>query len=164
MILSCIQESPGCQILCQPGNRLLHSTIAGLALDYNLFRHDLVLFGDAHFENTIDAFCRDLFRIGGIRQCEATQEGALQEPAMIDYGKTSQEHRGLGDPIGVQQHSRPVTSSLYKWVGPVLYDPVKERMLREMINACDPEDLETWGYPMATIFVLKKIGNPTAHL
>lgn len=84
------------------------------------------------------------------------------EPAMIDYGKTSQEHKGLGDPIGVQQHSRPVTSSLYKWVGPVLHDPVKEQMLRGMIDACNPEDLETWGYPVATVF--EPLDNPPSDI
>jgi hypothetical protein len=74
------------------------------------------------------------------------------EPGMVDYGKTEREQKGLGDPFGVQQHSRPVTSSVHKWVGAVLQDPDKEKMLRGMIAACDPDDLHIWGYPLTSLF------------
>ena len=80
------------------------------------------------------------------------------EPGMIEYGRKPPEQKGLGDPVGVDQHTRPVTSSVDKWVRTVLADTEKEAMLRRMIEACDPEDLAQWGYPEATI--LDPLDNP----
>lgn len=74
------------------------------------------------------------------------------DPGMIEYGAKKPQQKGLGDPIGVSQHKRPVTSSINKWVTPVLADPHKEQLLRKMIEFCDPNDLEIWGYPMASIY------------
>ena len=71
---------------------------------------------------------------------------------MIDYGSQKREDKGLGDPIGVKQHKRPVTSSIHKWVHAVLKDPKKEKLLRKMISMCNPEDLNTLGYPVDSIY------------
>jgi len=81
------------------------------------------------------------------RICEALE---LEfEPDMIEYGKKKKpEQKGLGDPIGVSQHNRPVTSSVQKWVPPVLENPKKEQMIRKMIQACDPDDFKTLGFSM----------------
>ncbi|MCD4654881.1 sulfotransferase [bacterium] len=69
------------------------------------------------------------------------------EENMVEYGRKKQPQRkGLGDPIGVSQHQRPVTSSIHKWVKPVLDDPEKEKLLRKMIGFNDPEDYKTLGY------------------
>jgi hypothetical protein len=85
-----------------------------------------------------------------LRVCETLELDF--EPEMIEYGKRQEEQKGLGDPIGVGQHTRPVTSSVHKWVSTVLADAEKESMLRRMVDDCDPEDLKTWGYPVATVF------------
>ncbi len=84
------------------------------------------------------------------------------EPDMVEYGRREPKQKGLGDPIGVSQHKRPVTSSIHKWVSGVLSDPKKETMLRRMIDACDPSDLETWGYPSEAIY--EPLENPPQDL
>ncbi len=80
------------------------------------------------------------------------------EPEMIEYGKNKPQEKGLGDPIGVNQHQRPVTSSVHKWLKPVLADPEKEKLLRKMIGFCSPDDLEIWGYPVSAIY--EPLDNP----
>ncbi len=84
------------------------------------------------------------------------------EKGMVEYGNTARKSKGLGDPYGVGQHKRPVTSSVAKWVKKVKGDAVKERLLEQMIGFCSPEDLETFGYPVDTIFApLKNAPEPT---
>ena len=84
------------------------------------------------------------------RVCEILE---LQfEPGMIEYGAKKRTEKGLGDPIGVGQHTRPVTTSVHKWVDAVLNEPEKESMLRAMVAGCDPDDLAQWGYPVSAIF------------
>jgi Sulfotransferase family len=74
------------------------------------------------------------------------------EPGMIDYGQKKREQKGLGDPFGVGAHQRPVTSSVAKWVKSVAGDAGKEKRFRGMIASCLPEDLETWGFSLETVF------------
>ena len=74
------------------------------------------------------------------------------EPDMVNYGSQKREQKGLGDPIGVSQHSRPVTSSVDKWVNKVVGDKTRIDLLRRMIDACNPDDLETWGYPRSSVY------------
>ena len=75
------------------------------------------------------------------------------EPEIVDYGARNEPQRkGLGDPIGVARHTRPVTSSLHKWVEAVHADPEKEKLLRRMIGFVDPEDFRTLGYDPDTLF------------
>lgn len=74
--------------------------------------------------------------------------GVPFEAGTIDYGKSGQNHqKGLGDPIGVQQHSRPTTASLQKWVEELAADPEKRSMMERMLQELDPEDLACCGYP-----------------
>lgn len=81
------------------------------------------------------------------------------EDGMVEYGKKKEPTRkGLGDPIGVNQHSRPVTSSIHKWVKPVLADPKKEKLLRKMVGFNSPEDYRTLGYDPDTL--LEPLDNP----
>ena len=78
--------------------------------------------------------------------------GVTHEPDTVHYGKKSPEGGGLGDPIGVSQHNQPVTSSVEKWASHVAADLGKERTLRDMVDALDPEDVATWGYDKSTLF------------
>jgi hypothetical protein len=71
------------------------------------------------------------------------------EADTVNYGKKKSEPRkGLGDPIGVQQHSRPSTKSITKWVQELGADPAKRAFMQEVIDQIDPADLETIGYPV----------------
>ncbi len=79
--------------------------------------------------------------------------GVQHEPDTVHYGKKpAPEAKGLGDPIGVGKHDKPVTTSLEKWATHVAIDPAKEAMLRDMVDALSEEDLTTWGYDKATLF------------
>ena len=74
------------------------------------------------------------------------------EPGTIDYGKHEHEAGGLGDPLTVDKHTRPVTESVEKWASELAQEPHKLRIVREMIATIDDADLETWGFPRATFF------------
>ena len=81
--------------------------------------------------------------------------GVPFEQEAIDYGKQQREDdrpKGLGDPIGVQQHSRPTTGSVKKWVEELLVDESRLRLMRDVIAQTDPEDLKTIGYPIETLW------------
>jgi len=77
------------------------------------------------------------------------------EAATIDYGDHSpaaHTAKGLGDPIGVAQHSRPTTDSLSKWADELAASPEKRGLMEKIIAALDPEDLSTLGYPLQTLW------------
>ena len=81
--------------------------------------------------------------------------GVPFEKETIDYGDrgpSGRADKGLGDPIGVKQHSRPTTASVKKWVEDLAADPAKEKLMREIIAQLDPNDLETCGYPFDSIW------------
>jgi len=68
----------------------------------------------------------------------------------IEYGRHEFDSKGLGDPLGVAQHSRPVTDSVEKWAHELAADPAKLAIVRDMVGTIDDADLETWGFPRAT--------------
>jgi hypothetical protein len=74
------------------------------------------------------------------------------EPRMIEYGEHNFESRGLGDPISVSRHSRPVTGSVDRWADELAADAAKADIVGDMIATIDDEDLETWGFSRATFF------------
>jgi LPS sulfotransferase NodH len=81
--------------------------------------------------------------------------GVPFEPAMIEYGKGGEDEsraKGLGDPIGVKQHERPTTASLTKWAEELAVDNAKLEMMRGVIAQLDPDDLNTIGYPLDTLW------------
>lgn len=91
--------------------------------------------------------------------------GIPYEPQAIEYGKSAQDDRpkGLGDPIGVKQHSRPTTASVKKWVQELASDPAKLTLMKRVIAELDPADLKTLGYPIETLWKpLEEAGNVTA--
>ena len=82
--------------------------------------------------------------------------GVPYEPEAIEYGKAGDDGaargKGLGDPIGVKQHTRPTTASVKKWVAELVHDPAKRRLMEGIIASLDPADLETLGYPVAGLW------------
>ncbi|MFP6581033.1 MAG: sulfotransferase [Candidatus Hydrogenedentota bacterium] len=72
------------------------------------------------------------------------------EAGTIDYGSHQRDEsadKGLGDPIGVQQHSRPSTESVEKWAEELSADGEKLSLMQTIIGHLDATDLETIGYP-----------------
>lgn len=83
-----------------------------------------------------------------------TYIGVPFEKQTIEYGGDGSPKRtkGLGDPIGVQQHARPSESSVNKWVSELSGDAQKLEHMRTVIGRLDPADLETMGYPADTLW------------
>lgn len=78
--------------------------------------------------------------------------GIPHEPDAVNYGKQEREAKGLGDPIGVQKHSRPTTESIDKWAVEIASDRKRLALCREIVGRLDPADLALWGHPMETIW------------
>ena len=79
------------------------------------------------------------------------------ERESIDYGKkkdsaADKESKGLGDPIGVKQHSRPQTGSVKKWVQELRADAARLELMQQVVAQLNPADLETLGYPIETLW------------
>lgn len=72
--------------------------------------------------------------------------GLENEEGAEEYGKGPAMKKGMGDPIGVQQHDRPVTGSIGKWTQELRGDPKKLDLARRMLDRCDPADLAEWGF------------------
>ena len=83
------------------------------------------------------------------------------EPEAVNY-KRKEVAEGLGDPIGVAKHSRPVTDSVDKWAAELAADPRKYEVVAKQLAACDPIDLETWGHPTAGLWEVMKRADPLA--
>ncbi|MCK6555689.1 sulfotransferase [Candidatus Binatia bacterium] len=84
------------------------------------------------------------------RVCEFL--GVEFEPKMIDYGEQRFEAGGLGDPVTVNRQTRPVTDSVDRWASELAGDPARLALVRAMIDGLEDGDLETWGFPRATLF------------
>jgi len=83
------------------------------------------------------------------------------EPGIIEYGRegVAQAGEGLGDPIGVARHVRPVIASVDKWAEALAADPRRFDFVRGLLARLDPQDLSVWGYPAETI--LDPVGRAT---
>lgn len=89
--------------------------------------------------------------------------GLPHEPQAVNYGDFEQTEKGLGDPIGVAQHSRPTTASLDKWAVELAGDPARLRLCRDIIARLDPNDLALWGHPVETLWEpLERAGSANA--
>lgn len=69
----------------------------------------------------------------------------------VNYGdqqRSEESAKGLGDPIGVKQHSRPSDTHIHKWVEELVADSTKREFMEGIIGQLDPDDLKTLGYPL----------------
>lgn len=78
--------------------------------------------------------------------------GLENEPGAVNYGDKFDAQEGMGDPINVHKHDRPVASSVEKWVDELRADPSKLKLAQDIIARLDPADLELWGYPASHVF------------
>ncbi|MDD9946567.1 MAG: sulfotransferase [Myxococcales bacterium] len=82
--------------------------------------------------------------------------GLENEPEAVNYGERFEAGQsatqGMGDPIAVHAHSRPVASSLDKWVDELAGDDDKLRLAERIVAELTPEDLERWGFDKASMF------------
>lgn len=74
---------------------------------------------------------------------------------MVDYGAgpdaRGESTRGLGDPTGVAQQTRPTTASLSKWASAAIGHPERVALYQLILARLADEDLETWGFSRAQI-------------
>lgn len=84
------------------------------------------------------------------------------EPDALNYNQVKVQGKGLGDPIGVQKHSRPVASSIHKWAKEFAADERKVEIVMKQLAAVDPDDLATWGYPVETLWEPLQQADPTS--
>ncbi len=85
------------------------------------------------------------------------------EPEALDY-KRKEVAEGLGDPLGVKQHSRPVATSVAKWAPEFAADKQKFEIVAKQLAGIAPEDLATWGTPADTLWDAMKDADPTAYV
>ncbi len=84
------------------------------------------------------------------------------EPGALDYNKVEVQGDGLGDPIGVARHSRPVASSVEKWAREFAADPRKTEIVMKQLAGVDPADLATWGFPVDSLWAPLEAADPAA--
>jgi hypothetical protein len=78
--------------------------------------------------------------------------GLPNEPAAVDYGQHYAGARsGPGDPLAVDEHTRPVDTSVDKWIPELANDPKKLELATEIVAALDAEDVELWGFDKAQL-------------
>lgn len=84
------------------------------------------------------------------------------EPEALDY-KKADVAEGLGDPLGVAKHDRPVASSKDKWVLELAADKQKFEIVAKQLAALTPEDLDTWGTPKETLWTMMSEADPKQY-
>ena len=74
------------------------------------------------------------------------------EPDALNYKKRDVVGKGLGDPVGVKKHDRPVASSIETWGAEFAANRVRYEVVARQIAMVEPADLATWGYPLETFW------------
>lgn len=77
--------------------------------------------------------------------------GVPFEPSMVEYGRHGFAPGGLGDPVTVGRHPRPVREPRDRWARELAADPGKLAWMRALLDGLEDADLETWGYPRQTL-------------
>jgi hypothetical protein len=70
----------------------------------------------------------------------------------LDYQRKDVAGKGLGDPVGVKKHSRPVASSVDTWGAEFAANRDRYEVVARQIAMVEPADLDTWGYPLDTFW------------
>jgi hypothetical protein len=84
------------------------------------------------------------------------------EPDAVNYQKKEVAGTGLGDPVGVKAHSRPVTTSIHKWAPELAADPDKFNAVADQLSKVPAEDLASFGYPKETLWAPMEEADPKA--
>ena len=73
-------------------------------------------------------------------------------PEAVEYGQGEPVKQGMGDPITVHKHDRPVVDSVNKWAAELAADDSKRALGADMLKTIEPRDLEVWGWPLSEIW------------
>lgn len=78
--------------------------------------------------------------------------GLPPDEGAVEYGKRGPMKEGMGDPINVNRHDRPVTDSKEAFADELAGDPAKLGLVRGMIDRLADEDLVAWRWPRERVF------------
>lgn len=84
------------------------------------------------------------------------------DPAALNYQKESVSD-GLGDPLGVNQHQRPVMDSLDKWAPELAADAQKLAHVVGQLERVSDQDLLTYGYSREALWTALESVDPNAY-
>jgi hypothetical protein len=84
------------------------------------------------------------------------------EPGALDYKKQEVAGKGLGDPVGVKKHDRPVSSSKDTWGAEFAANRDRYEVVARQIAMIDPADLATFGYPIDTFWKPMEDADPAS--
>ncbi len=73
------------------------------------------------------------------------------EPGVITYGDSPHLSKSYGDPMNVERHRAPVTSSLHTWAKDLNARPEALKEVTAELDALLDLDLQTFGYPRDTL-------------
>ncbi len=74
------------------------------------------------------------------------------EPDVVTYGNKEHISKSYGDPMNVERHNQPVTTSLETWASDLMARPEALHVAHRIANELDAKDLELWGYPKEEFF------------
>jgi hypothetical protein len=84
------------------------------------------------------------------------------EPNAVNYKRSEVAGKGLGDPVGVAQHARPVTASVHKWASEFAADQTKFNVVAQQLAIVPKEDISTFGYDPDTLWEPMEAADPSA--
>ncbi len=84
------------------------------------------------------------------------------EPDAVNYKQKDVAGKGLGDPVGVAQHNRPVTASIHKWAAEFAADSNKFDVVAQQLAQVPDEDVQTFGYDPKTLWSPMEEADPSA--
>ncbi|MEM7138889.1 MAG: sulfotransferase [Myxococcota bacterium] len=79
--------------------------------------------------------------------------GVDHDPDAVNYGAAAPAKKGMGDPITVDAHDRPVGDSIDKWAAEVAGDANKRSLCEQMLASIDDQDLEAWEWPREALWL-----------
>lgn len=83
------------------------------------------------------------------------------DPEALQY-KRKEVASGLGDPVGVNKHDRPVATSKDTWGAELAANPARREVVARQVAECEPADLATWGYPLDAFWAPMEAADPAA--
>lgn len=73
------------------------------------------------------------------------------DPEAVNYGDRFESQAGMGDPITVQNHSRPVDQGNRRWADELAQDATKLALAEQIIARLDGNDVVAWGFDIGNL-------------
>ncbi|MED5464111.1 MAG: sulfotransferase [Myxococcota bacterium] len=74
------------------------------------------------------------------------------EPNVVTYGNQAHITKSFGDPMNVERHKQPVTTSLHAWASDLQARPDALHLAQGLVEDLQDDDLSLWGYPKDALF------------